>query len=138
MMKLTEDERCRQGGDGRDLHIVVIEDEPTIAESLRVELTYEGMRVTVAAEGRGGLQVIEEQGADLVILDLMLPDIDGMVVCRRLRALSSTLPIIMLTARGEVQERVQGLQQGADDYVVKPFSFDELLARVHAVLRRAG
>lgn len=68
----------------------------------------------------------------------MLPDIDGMAVCRRLRARSSAVPIIMLTARGEVQDRVQGLQQGADDYVVKPFSFDELLARVQAVLRRAG
>jgi DNA-binding response OmpR family regulator len=96
------------------------------------------MRVTVTTEGRSGLQVSEEQEVDLVILDLMLPDIDGMVVCRRLRARSSTLPIIMLTARGEVQERVQGLQLGADDYIVKPFSFDELLARVYAVLRRAG
>lgn len=122
----------------RELHILVIEDEPTIAESLRVGLTYEGMRVTVTTDGRSGLQVSEDQEVDLVILDLMLPDIDGMVVCRRLRARSSTLPIIMLTARGEVQERVQGLQLGADDYIVKPFSFDELLARVYAVLRRAG
>lgn len=137
-MKATDDERAPQGDQGHDVHVVVIEDEPTIAESLRVGLTYEGMRVTVTSEGRRGLQIIEEQGADLVILDLMLPDIDGMVVCRRLRARSSALPIIMLTARGEVQDRVQGLQQGADDYVVKPFSFDELLARVHAVLRRAG
>ncbi|PMP77450.1 MAG: DNA-binding response regulator [Chloroflexus aggregans] len=122
----------------RELHVVVIEDEPTIAESLRIGLTYEGMRVTVTGEGRSGLQIIEEQGADLVILDLMLPDIDGIVVCRRLRARSSVLPIIMLTARGDVQERVQGLQMGADDYIVKPFSFDELLARVYAILRRVG
>ncbi|RMD78005.1 MAG: DNA-binding response regulator, partial [Chloroflexi bacterium] len=124
--------------EGRELHIVVIEDELTIAESLRVGLTYEGMRVTVTPEGRSALQIVEEQGADLVILDLMLPDIDGMVVCRRLRAWSEKLPIIILTARGEVQERVKGLQLGADDYIVKPFSFDELLARVYAILRRAG
>ncbi|RMD77995.1 MAG: DNA-binding response regulator, partial [Chloroflexi bacterium] len=124
--------------EGRELHVVVIEDELTIAESLRVGLTYEGMRVTVASEGRSALQIVEAQGADLVILDLMLPDVDGMVVCRRLRAWSEKLPIIILTARGEVQERVKGLQLGADDYIVKPFSFDELLARVNAIFRRAG
>ncbi|WP_298406822.1 response regulator transcription factor [uncultured Chloroflexus sp.] len=137
-MKVTDDGARRQAGESRELHIVVIEDEPTIAESLRVGLTDEGMQVSVACDGNSGWHIVKEQGADLVILDLMLPDIDGMVICRRLRTLSSTLPIIMLTARGEVQERVQGLQQGADDYIVKPFSFDELLARVHAVLRRAG
>lgn len=134
----TTDETVHLSNEGRELHVVVIEDELTIAESLRVGLTYEGMRVTVAPEGRSALQIIEEHGADLVILDLMLPDIDGMVVCRRLRALSEKLPIIIITARGEVQERVKGLQLGADDYIVKPFSFDELLARVYAILRRAG
>ncbi|MGB9738633.1 response regulator transcription factor [Chloroflexus sp.] len=134
----TTDETVHLSNERRELHVVVIEDEPTIAESLRIGLTYEGMRVTVTGEGRSGLQIIEEQGADLVILDLMLPDIDGIVVCRRLRARSSVLPIIMLTARGDVQERVQGLQMGADDYIVKPFSFDELLARVYAILRRVG
>ncbi len=134
----TTDETVHLSNERRELHVVVIEDEPTIAESLRIGLTYEGMRVTVTGEGRSGLQIIEEQGADLVILDLMLPDIDGIVVCRRLRVRSSVLPIIMLTARGDVQERVQGLQMGADDYIVKPFSFDELLARVYAILRRVG
>ncbi|ACL26123.1 MULTISPECIES: response regulator transcription factor [Chloroflexus] len=134
----TTEETVHLINEGRELHVVVIEDELTIAESLRVGLTYEGMRVTVASEGRSALQIVEEQGADLVILDLMLPDIDGMVVCRRLRAWSEKLPIIILTARGEVQERVKGLQLGADDYIVKPFSFDELLARVNAIFRRAG
>lgn len=134
----TTEETVHLINEGRELHVVVIEDELTIAESLRVGLTYEGMRVTVASEGRSALQIVEEQGADLVILDLMLPDIDGMVVCRRLRAWSEKLPIIILTARGEVQERVKGLQLGADDYIVKPFSFDELLARVNAIFRRTG
>jgi DNA-binding response OmpR family regulator len=134
----TTEETVHLINEGRELHVVVIEDELTIAESLRVGLTYEGMRVTVASEGRSALQIVEAQGADLVILDLMLPDVDGMVVCRRLRAWSEKLPIIILTARGEVQERVKGLQLGADDYIVKPFSFDELLARVNAIFRRAG
>jgi len=118
--------------------VLVIEDEPTIVEFLRTGLTYEGYRVVVANTGRAGLEQAMENNLDLIILDLMLPDLDGFEVCRRLRARGNNVPIIMLTARQEVTNRVTGLDLGADDYLTKPFSFAELLARSRAVLRRRG
>ncbi len=120
------------------LHILVIEDEPTIIEFLRTGLAYEGYRVAVATDGVTGLQRASETKFDLVILDLMLPDLDGFNVCRRLRSRGNDVPIIMLTARKEIPDRVMGLDLGADDYITKPFSFAELLARIRAVLRRRG
>lgn len=122
--------------DGR-MHCLIVEDEETIVEFLRTGLTYEGHRTTVAADGEAALRLAQEQTFDLVILDVMLPGIDGLTVCRRLRG-SSDVPIIVLTARKEVADRVAGLDAGADDYLTKPFSFAELLARMRAVLRRRG
>ncbi len=118
--------------------ILVIEDEPTVIEFLRTGLAYEGYEVTIAESGREGLNRALHEDFDLIILDLMLPDMDGFDVCRRLRTFGKDTPIIMLTARTEVRDRVRGLDLGADDYITKPFSFDELVARIRARLRRAG
>ncbi|MDI3339209.1 MAG: response regulator transcription factor [Sphaerobacter sp.] len=118
-------------------HILVVEDERAIASFLRRGLVYEGYRVTVADRGSRALEAARDDPPDLVILDIMLPgEIDGLEVCRRLRAAGDDMPILMLTARDEVADRVAGLDAGADDYLVKPFAFEELLARVRALLRR--
>ena len=115
--------------------ILVVEDEEGIAEFIRRGLVLTGYEVDVAYDGETALAAAREQMPDLVILDLMLPGIDGVEVCRRLRA-ASDVPIVVLTARDAVSDKVQGLDAGADDYLTKPFAFDELLARVRAALRR--
>ncbi len=115
--------------------ILVIEDDAQIADLLRRGLIYEGYTVEVASDGEGGLTAARDRPPDIVLLDLMLPGIDGLTVCRRLRA-ASDVPILILTAKEAVPDRVAGLDAGADDYLVKPFSFDELLARIRALLRR--
>jgi DNA-binding response OmpR family regulator len=120
------------------LRVLVIEDESTIIEFLRVGLTYEHSEVEIAQDGPAGLALAKQRDFDLIILDVMLPSLDGFEVCRQLRASGRDVPIIMLTARKEVPDRVTGLNLGADDYLTKPFSFDELLARIRAVLRRRG
>jgi len=116
--------------------ILVIDDDPSITSLLKRGLSYEGFKVQTAASGKEGLDVAREQPPDLIILDVMMPGIDGMEVCRRLRAADSALPIIMLTARDAASDQVLGLQTGADDYVIKPFTFEVLLARIKALLRR--
>jgi len=116
--------------------ILVIEDEERIRQFLKRGLTYEGYVVDAANDGKSGLEQARDNPPDLVLLDLMLPGIDGLEVCRRFRAVSA-VPILMLTAKESIEDRVAGLDAGADDYLVKPFSFDELLARVRALLRRA-
>src|SRR5215813_11920029 len=116
--------------------ILVIEDEARIAQFIERGLIYEGYRVSVARDGQTGLMIARENPPDLVILDWMLPGMDGLEVCRRLRSVGP-VPIIILTARDSVADRVLGLDAGADDYMIKPFSFDELLARLRALLRRA-
>jgi two-component system response regulator MprA len=120
--------------------ILVIEDEERILQFLRRGLSYEGYRVETAVNGTDGLQIAQEQPPDLVVLDWMLPELelglDGLEVCRRLRA-ASDVPILMLTAKDSVADRVQGLDAGADDYLVKPFALNELLARVRALIRRS-
>ncbi len=118
-------------------HILVIEDDPQISDLLRRGLIYEGYSVAVAGDGPAGLAAARDKPPDLVLLDLMLPGLDGLTVCQRLRA-ASPVPILILTAKDAVPDRVRGLDAGADDYVVKPFSFDELLARIRALLRRRG
>ncbi len=118
--------------------IVVIEDEPDLARALRDNLEFEGYTAVHAATGAAGLRAVDQEPADLVLLDLMLPDIDGFDVCRRLRAAGHTMPILILSARGQEIDKVRGLELGADDYVTKPFGLRELLARIHAALRRAG
>lgn len=116
--------------------ILVIDDDPKIRSVVRRGLVYEGFRVTEAGSGEEGLDKARDQTPDLVVLDVMLPGIDGLEVCRRLREAGDEVSILMLTARDEVKDRVEGLETGADDYLVKPFSFEELLARVRALLRR--
>lgn len=118
--------------------LLVVEDDPQTATMLQRALAYEGYRVMLAADGPSALQLALQQPPDLVVLDWMLPGLDGLEVCRRLRSADETLPILMLTARDEIDDRVQGLKGGADDYVPKPFALDELLARIQALLRRAG
>jgi len=115
--------------------ILIIEDDPAILKLLQRGLIYEGYTVDIATEGRNGLNLAREHHPDLVVLDIMLPGMDGLEVCRRLR-LGGGIPILMLTAKDTVQDRVQGLDAGADDYLVKPFNLDELLARIRALLRR--
>ncbi len=117
-------------------HILVIEDNPEIAELLAMHLGDEGYRVDLAARGDLGLTKAQGGGYDLLILDLMLPGLDGLSVCRELRRSDPLLPILMLTAKGTELDRVLGLELGADDYLTKPFSVRELVARVKAQLRR--
>ena len=117
--------------------VLVVEDDINIAELLRLYLEKDGFEVKIAHDGGEGLKLAESEQPDLVLLDIMLPVLDGWQVCRRLRKTTKT-PIIMLTAKGETEDKVSGLEMGADDYIVKPFEVKELLARVHAVLRRIG
>ncbi len=116
--------------------ILVIEDELGMRMALCDLLETEGYRVLQAADGESGLKRALEQKPDLVLLDIMMPRLDGFAVCAELRRLAVTAPILMLTAKGRVEDRVTGLDAGADDYLVKPFSTDELLARVRSLLRR--
>ena len=117
-------------------HILAVEDERSIRKLLRLYLDEAGYTVTEAADGAEALGKMGAGGIDLVLLDLMIPEIDGLEVCRRIRADHPSIPIIMLTARDDEASRVTGLEMGADDYVTKPFSPRELVARVKAVLRR--
>jgi two-component system alkaline phosphatase synthesis response regulator PhoP len=116
--------------------VLVVEDDKAMAVALRDGFSYEGYEVVVARDGESGLQLAKDERPDLMILDVMLPRMNGLEVCKRLRGEGSTLPIIMLTARGQEIDKVLGLKLGADDYVTKPFSFMELLARAEALLRR--
>jgi len=118
--------------------ILVVEDDARLAATLERVLVAEGHGVEVVGDGMQALRRAREQPFDVVVLDIMLPSLDGVVVCRRLRAASATLPILLLTALGGTEERVKGLDAGADDYLVKPFAYEELLARVRALLRRSG
>jgi two-component system alkaline phosphatase synthesis response regulator PhoP len=118
--------------------VLIVEDDQAMAVALRDGFVYEGYTVQVARDGQSGLKMAAERGLDLVILDVMLPRMSGLDVCRQLRSEGNSTPIIMLTARGQEIDKVLGLKTGADDYVTKPFSFLELMARVEAVLRRAS
>jgi DNA-binding response OmpR family regulator len=122
---------------GADAHprILIVDDEDAILDFVELGLKYEGFEVELARDGPGALSAVAARRPDLILLDLNLPGLDGLDVCRRVRQ-ASDVPIIMLTARGDVDERVEGLEAGADDYLPKPFKFKELLARVRAVLRR--
>ena len=117
--------------------VLVVEDDRNIAELLQMYLEKEGYTVTVASDGGQGLSAFRAQKPDLVLLDVMMPVMDGWAVCRAIRA-ESTTPVIMLTAKGETDDKVAGLKQGADDYITKPFEMKEVLARIEAVLRRTS
>ena len=118
-------------------HILIVDDDAEIRSLLSQYLVKNGLRVTAVAEGRAMTQALDAGRIDLIVLDLMLPGDDGLTLCRTLRAKSSDIPVIMLTARGEETDRIVGLEMGADDYLAKPFSARELLARIKAILRRA-
>jgi two-component system response regulator MprA len=122
------------------MRILVVDDERAVRDSLRRALTLEGYDVDLAADGDEALARLQshEVNPDAVVLDVLMPGLDGLEVCRRLRATGSRVPVLMLTARDQVEDRVAGLDAGADDYVVKPFALEELFARVRALLRRSG
>ena len=116
--------------------ILLVEDEEKLARFVELELTHEGYQMDKAFDGRTGLELAEKGGFDLLLLDIMLPGLNGLEVLRRLRREGSSVPVIMLTARDAVMDKVTGLDMGADDYVTKPFSIEELLARIRAALRK--
>lgn len=118
------------------VHVLLVEDDANLARFVELELSYEGYRVSVMHNGLAGLTAARESHPDLIVLDWMLPGLSGVEICRRLRSTGNQTPVILLTAKDEVSDRVAGLDAGADDYVVKPFSIEELLARVRAHLRR--
>ena len=120
------------------MRILIVEDEPAVRDALVRALEGEGYELAVAEDGAQGLAALVHTSVDAVVLDVMLPAIDGLEVARRVRADRNQVPILMLTARGAVGDRVAGLDAGADDYLVKPFALEELLARLRALLRRAG
>src|SRR2546421_2481831 len=120
------------------MRILVVDDEPAVRRSVRSALTLEGYEVRLAREGAEALDVLASERVDAIVLDLLMPGLDGLEVCRRLRADGDPTPVLMLTVRNLVSDRVAGLDAGADDYLTKPFSLDELLARMRALLRRAS
>jgi len=125
-------------GSERKTRILIVEDEPAMVQGLRDNFEYEGYEVISAADGVDGLNRAIADQPDLVVLDVMMPKMSGLDVCKQLKARKPSMPIIMLTARGQEIDKVVGLELGADDYVTKPFSIRELMARVKAVLRRAS
>ncbi|MGK7959438.1 response regulator transcription factor [Crocosphaera sp.] len=120
----------------KNAHILLVEDEAKLAQFVELELKYEGYEVTVVNDGLSGLTNARDNNYDLILLDWMLPGISGLEICKRLRQTGNKVPIILLTAKDDISDRVAGLDAGADDYIVKPFSLEELLARVRASLRR--
>jgi two-component system, OmpR family, response regulator MprA len=125
------------GDEGRP-RVLVVDDEPPMRTALTRALELGGFEVSLAADGEGGLSQVSELAPDLVVLDVMMPRLDGLDVCRMLRERGDRTPVLMLTARDAVADRVDGLEAGADDYLVKPFALEELLARIRALLRRTG
>jgi two-component system OmpR family response regulator len=119
-------------------HLLVVDDEDNLRSMLAAALQHHGFTVTTARDGREALDLMPGVRPDLVLLDVMMPEVDGFEVCRRLRAEGDRTPVLFLTARDATEDKVRGLTLGADDYLQKPFSLDELVARVHAVLRRVG
>ncbi len=122
--------------DASKKRVLIVEDEPDIVRGLCDALEFEGFDVASTGLGREGVRLMREHPADCVILDLMLPDINGYQVCEEIRATNGLVPIIMLTARGQESDKIRGLEAGADDYMTKPFSVGELLARIGAIFRR--
>ncbi|SCL72372.1 two-component system, OmpR family, response regulator [Micromonospora citrea] len=124
--------------DGEPVRVLVVDDEPNLADLLSMALRYEGWQVRTAGDGTSALSAARQFQPDAVVLDVMLPDLDGFQVLRRLREQTPTVPVLFLTARDAVEERIAGLTVGGDDYVTKPFSLEEVIARLRALLRRSG
>jgi two-component system response regulator MprA len=120
------------------MRLLVVDDDPSVREALALVLDLNGFEVTTAADGREAIRSLAVASPDAMILDVLMPGLDGLEVCRRIRATGDRTPVLMLTARTEVSERVAGLEAGADDYLAKPFAREELIARLHALLRRTG
>jgi two-component system alkaline phosphatase synthesis response regulator PhoP len=135
---MRQEEKVERSEAQRRAKILVVEDEPAMVAGLRDNFEFEGYEVITAQDGIEGLERALEESPDLVVLDVMMPRMSGLEVCKQLRAKRASLPIIMLTARGQEIDKVVGLELGADDYVTKPFSIRELLARVKSVLRRTA
>lgn len=117
--------------------VLIVEDDAAVREALERALGFEGYEIETARDGAVALSVLGREEKDLVVLDVMMPYVDGIEACRRIRASGNTIPILMLTAKAAVGDRVEGLDAGADDYMTKPFALDELLARIRALLRRS-
>jgi two-component system OmpR family response regulator len=124
--------------DGSPLRVLVVDDEPALTELLSMALRYEGWELRTAGDGASAVRTAREFRPDAVVLDVMLPDIDGLEVLRRMRAEQAEVPVLFLTARDAVEDRIAGLTAGGDDYVTKPFSLEEVVARLRGLLRRAG
>jgi two-component system response regulator MprA len=120
------------------MRLLVVDDDPSLREALALVLDLNGFDVTTAQDGREAIRTLADTPPDAVVLDVLMPGIDGLEVCRRMRAAGDRTPVLMLTARAEVGERVEGLEAGADDYLAKPFAREELVARLRALLRRTG
>ncbi len=120
------------------MRVLVVDDDLAVRESLRRSLTFNGYQIELAADGEQALRAVADSRPDAVVLDVMMPKMDGLATCRALRAAGNDVPVLMLTARDEVADRVAGLDAGADDYLPKPFALEELLARLRALLRRIG
>ena len=120
------------------MKILVVDDDPAVRESLRRSLIFNGYTIVLAADGEEALDKVQSERPDMVILDVMMPKFDGLEVCRELRSQGDDIPILLLTARDSVSERVAGLDAGADDYLTKPFALEELLARTRSLVRRAA
>ncbi|AQA06045.1 DNA-binding response regulator [Mycobacterium sp. MS1601] len=124
--------------DGDAIRVLVVDDEPVLAEMVAMTLRYEGWQVTTAGDGATAIKSARNDRPDIVVLDVMLPDMSGLTVLERLRSSKPDLPVILLTANDSVEDRIAGLSAGSDDYVTKPFSLEELVLRLRALLRRSG
>ncbi|MFC5950682.1 response regulator transcription factor [Pseudonocardia lutea] len=138
MTEVTEQSAPLRRADGSPVRVLVVDDEATLSDLLSMALRYEGWEVRTAGDGLTAVRTARDFKPDAVVLDIMLPDLDGLEVLRRLRADSPEVPVLFLTAKDAVEDRVAGLTAGGDDYVTKPFSLEELVARLRGLLRRAG
>ncbi|MEN3301308.1 response regulator transcription factor [Pseudonocardia sp.] len=138
MTEVSEQSAPLRRADGSPVRVLVVDDESTLADLLSMALRYEGWDVRTAADGLGAVRTARDFKPDAVVLDIMLPDLDGLEVLRRLRSEAPEVPVLFLTAKDAVEDRVAGLTAGGDDYVTKPFSLEELVARLRGLLRRAG
>ena len=129
-------DRIQDSSTSHEAHLLVVDDEPNIRDLLASSLRFAGFEVTTADDGNGALHGVDGADPDLIVLDVMLPDMDGFTVARRLRERDITTPILFLTARDDMADKVQGLTVGGDDYVTKPFGLEEVIARIRAILRR--
>ena len=124
--------------DGRPVKVLVVDDEPVLAELLTIVLRREGWQVFTAGDGSSAVRSVQREAPDVVVLDLALPDVDGLSVLRTVRELLPTLPVLLLTAKASVEDRIAGLAQGGDDYVTKPFSLEEVVLRLRGLIKRSG